>query len=132
MPSSSKDSHRDKDRDSQKDKKDKDSEKEVEVKRVCITKVTDPHLEDRLYEKDDTEEEEDDVSSEEEEEEESEDDDDEDDISITSSFVLKNDVLHFVLSKFFVTEDKKNIATVLEEINESLKKLVSLQKHSKH
>jgi hypothetical protein len=118
MPSSSKD------KESRKDKE------EVEVKRVCITKVTDPHLEDRLYEKDETEEEEEDASSSEESEEES--DDDDDDISITSSFVLKNDVLHFVLSKFFVTEEKKNIATVLEEINESLKKLVSYQKHSKH
>jgi len=118
MPSSS---SKDKDKDKEKEKE------EVEVKRVCITKVTDPHLEDRL---DKDSEEDEDVSSEEEEE--SDDEDDDDDISITSSFVLKNDVLHFVLSKFFVTEDKKNIVTVLEEINESLKKLVSLQKHSKH
>lgn len=97
-----------------------------EVKRVCITKVVDqPTVEKTHYE----DSEEDDVVTSSESESgsgsDSESDDSGDDVSITSSFVLKNDILHFVLSKFFVTEteEKKNIATILEEINQSLKKL---------
>lgn len=46
-------------------------------------------------------------------------------ISITSSYVLTNDPLYFVLSKLFVTESGKNIATILEEINNKLEKLAT-------
>ena len=45
------------------------------------------------------------------------------DVSFTTTDVLSNDPLYFVLSKFFMTEDNKNIATILEEINKKLGKV---------
>ena len=43
-------------------------------------------------------------------------------ISVNSSDVLDNDLLNFVLKQFFMTKDGKNIATILEEINQALNK----------
>lgn len=67
--------------------------------------------------------EEDDTESEEEIENEDEDSSDDDILSYTSSEVLKRDVLHFVLSKLFVSKSGKNIADLLEEISGKLTQL---------
>ena len=67
------------------------------------------------------EDEEEDVSSSEEEE--------DDKVSFSTTDILANDPLYFVLSKIFITEDNKNIANVLQEINTKLDTLLSKKKH---
>lgn len=41
-------------------------------------------------------------------------------VSMNSEDILENDVLYFLLSKLLKTKDGKNIADVLEEINQKL------------
>lgn len=55
-------------------------------------------------------------------------DPDDDNISIGTTEILSNDPLYFVLSKLFVTEDNKNLATILEQINQKLDCLVKKSK----
>lgn len=121
------------------ERKDKEVQEDPDIKCVSLKKVQDdpkPEVERRRHrdvQDDDEDDEDDDDEDEDDDEEEDEDDEDEDDdISITSSFVLKNDILHFVLSKFLLTqdEDKKNITTVLNEINASLKVLAAKKSKS--
>ncbi len=72
----------------------------------------------------DDEDTEDDVTSDEENEEESSSSEESDDVSFSSSDILKNDPLYYVLSKVFVSDSGKTIATILEEINQKLKSVV--------
>ena len=107
-----------------------DDQEDPDIKRVSLQKVQDspkPKVDCR-----DDDDEEDEEEEDEDDEDDEDDDEEDDDISITSSFVLKNDILHFVLSKFLLTqdEDKKNITTVLNEINASLKVLASKKSKS--
>jgi hypothetical protein len=64
-----------------------------------------------------------------------EDDDDEDsesdNVSFSTTDILSNDPLYFVLSKILMTEDGKNIATILQEISTKLSVLCERRK-SKH
>ena len=57
------------------------------------------------------------------EEEEETEDEEEDAVSFSTTDILANDPLYFVLSKILMTEDGKNIATILEEINTKLSKI---------
>jgi hypothetical protein len=54
----------------------------------------------------------------------SDDDEDEDAASLNTTDILSSDPLYFVLSRIFITKDGKNIATILEEINQKLGKTV--------
>jgi hypothetical protein len=65
-----------------------------------------------------------------------EDDDDDEDsesdnVSFSTTDILSNDPLYFVLSKILMTEDGKNIATILQEISTKLSVLCERRK-SKH
>jgi len=61
--------------------------------------------------------EEEETESESEEEESSE---DSDNVSVTTTDILSNDPLYFVLSKIFMTKDGVNLADVLQEISNKL------------
>ena len=79
---------------SDKHKHDSDSEKES-----IIDDVTDSEVEDKK------------------------DDDSESNVSFSTTEILSNDPLYFILSRLFITENGKNLATILEEINQKLGKL---------
>lgn len=53
------------------------------------------------------------------------DDEDSDDVSMTTNEILENDPLYFVLSNVFVSKNGRNIADILEDILERLKKTKS-------
>lgn len=48
------------------------------------------------------------------------------DVSLSTTEILSNDPLYFVLSQFFISKDGRNIADILEDIS---KKLVNLRRH---
>lgn len=50
-------------------------------------------------------------------------DDNDSDLSVSTTDILSSDPLYFILSQFFLTDDQKNIATILEEINQKLGRL---------
>ena len=65
-------------------------------------------------------------SSEEEEVVSSEEDDDK--VSFSTTDILANDPLYFVLSKIFMTEDNTSLATLLQQLNNKLDILIQRNK----
>lgn len=51
---------------------------------------------------------------------EEQDDEADSEVSISTTDILSSDPLYFILSQFFLTAEQKNIATILEEINQKL------------
>lgn len=51
------------------------------------------------------------------------DDDSESNVSFSTTEILSNDPLYYILSRIFITEDGKNLASILDEINQKLGKL---------
>jgi len=60
-----------------------------------------------------------------------EEEEDEDTVSFSTTDILTNDPLYFVLSKIFMTKDGVSIATLMQEMNEKLDLLVN-KKKSQH
>jgi len=115
-----------------KDKKDKkEKTKEKKVKEIEKKIVEPPPSSDDEDEDDDPPTEDDDLDDDDDEED--EEDDDESNVSFSTTDILANDPLYFVLSKIFVTEGTEdtepvNIATILQNISTNLAKLVDIQK----
>jgi len=84
-----------------------------------------------VSEPEDEEDEDEEEDDEEEEEEEDDESDDTDEVSFSTTDILANDPLYFVLSKIFMTEDNVNVATLLQQILEKLDKLSSSLKKKK-
>jgi len=90
------------------------------AKKVKTKKVKPPPSEKSETESECTEESEESEASEEE---------DDDGVSFSTTDILSNDPLYFVLSKIFMTEEKVSIATLLSDISDKLTLL--LEKKSK-
>ena len=100
---------------------DPEPEPEVEEEPVPCKVETESESE----EEEETSEEEEETSEEEEEES----DEDDDKVSFSTTDILANDPLYFVLSKIFMTEDGVSLATLLQQMNNKLDILIRAKKH---
>lgn len=91
---------------------------------VCEQEPESEHEESETEEESEEEDTETQTESESEAETESEDDK----VSFSTTDILQNDPLYFVLSKIFITDDNVNIANVLQEINKKLDLIIRRNK----
>jgi hypothetical protein len=125
-----KDNKEKKERKHKKDKSESKPEPEPELPpRDPEPEVTDNYIENIADSESASSEEEEDDDDESEEEE--SDSDEDDDVSFSTTEILSNDPLYFVLSKILMTPEQKNIAVILEEISEKLSTLIKTQKKRK-
>lgn len=78
------------------------------------------------HDEDEDDDEEDEDEDDEDDDDDDEEEEDEDDVSFTTTEILQNDPLYFVLSKIFLTQDKEqtNVATLLQQIVNKLDVLI--------